>query len=390
MADLSERLAKLSPEQRARLAQQLARGRVQAGGATPEGEAAPLAAWENHCCVLGTPGHFDGIRFRPLPITPPGPGQVQVRARAVSLNFRDLMIAMGLYPPTPGVTSVMGSDYSGVVTACGAGVTEFQPGDEVMALSAGHFTPDGRIVEGSHFCATVNVSAFQAVRKPSGLTHEEAAGVPTVFLTSYYALHTVARLQGGERVLVHSATGGVGLAAVQIARWIGAELFATAGSESKRAYLQSLGIQHPLDSRTTAFADRIAELTGGEGVDVVLNTLSGEAAIRGIELLRPFGRFLQIDKQDIARNAALALGPFKRGLTFSAIDLSLFLGQPQRLRALFEDVAAHLDARHFAPVPVTAFPMTRLGDALGVMSRYQQIGKLVLSFDTAGQAAGAR
>jgi NADPH:quinone reductase-like Zn-dependent oxidoreductase len=382
MADLAERLAKLSPDKRARLVEALARSRAKAPGRDDAGP--PSARWEHYCAVLGTPGHFDGIRFREMPVTPPGPGQIQIRAHAVSLNFRDLMIAMGLYPPTPGVPSVMGSDYAGEVVACGEGVTEFAPGDAVMALSAGHFTPDGHIVDGSHFAATLNVSAWQAVRKPANLSFEAAAGVPTVFLTSYYALTDLGRLSAGERVLIHSATGGVGLAAIEIARWIGAEMFATAGSDRKREYLASLGIGEPMDSRSTAFADRILARTGGEGVDVVLNTLSGEAAGRGIGILRPFGRFLQIDKQDIARNAPLALGPFKHGLTFAAIDLSLFLLQPQRLRVLFAEVTAHLESGHFAPVVTRAFPIERLAEALTLMSRYQHVGKLVLTFSGRG------
>lgn len=386
MADLTERLANLSPDKRARLIAELARSRGQGGAKPPAAErtAPPHVAWEHYCCVLGTPGHFDGIRFREMPVTAPGPGQIQIRAHAVSLNFRDLMIAMGLYPPTPGVPSVMGSDYSGTVVACGDGVTEFAPGDDVMALSAGHFTPEGRIVEGSHVSSTMNVSAWQAVKKPAALSHEAAAGVPTVYLTSYYALHYLARLAAGERVLIHSATGGVGLASIEIARWLGAEIFATAGSEAKRDYLASIGIDGAYDSRSTAFADRIMERTGGEGIDVVLNTLSGAAAERGIALLRSFGRFLQIDKQDIARNAPLALGPFKHGLTFAAIDLSLFLLQPQRLRALFSEVAGHLEAGDFAPVVTRAFPIARLGEAFTLMSRYQHVGKLVLTFERGG------
>ena len=310
--------------------------------------------------------------------TPPGPGQVQVRARAVSINFRDLMIAMGLYPPTPGVATVMGSDYAGVVLACGEGVTGLAPGDRVMALSAGHFDPDGRIVEGTHFCACPNVSAFQVVRIPDTLGFAEAAGVPTVFLTAYYALHHVARLQAGERVLIHSATGGVGQAAMQIARWLGAEIFATAGSEAKRDHLRTLGVAAPMASGSTEFADQVEG-----GVDVVLNTLAGEAGRRGIEMLRPFGRFLQIDKQDVARNAPLALGPFGKGLTYAVIDLSLFLIQPERLHTLFDEISRHLAAGDFQPVPVTRFAPERLGDALRLMSHHKHMGKLVLDYEQA-------
>jgi NADPH:quinone reductase-like Zn-dependent oxidoreductase len=190
----------------------------------------------------------------------------------------------------------------------------------------------------------------------------------------------VARLARGERVLIHSATGGVGLAAVQIAQWIGAELYTTAGSDSKRALLRSLGVAAAMDSRTTAFADEILEQTRGEGVDVILNTLPGDAGAKGLALLRPFGRFLQIDKQDVFRNAPIALGPFKHGLTFAAIDLSLFLMQPERLQELFLAVTDHLRRGDFAPVRSTVFPVTKLAEALTLMSRSTHIGKLVLSY----------
>jgi NADPH:quinone reductase-like Zn-dependent oxidoreductase len=157
-------------------------------------------------------------------------------------------------------------------------------------------------------------------------------------------------------------------------------VFATAGSENKREYLRSLGIESPLDSRSTEFADRIMELTGGEGVDVVLNTLSGAEASRGLEILRPFGRFLQLDKQEIFRNSSLELGPFKRGLSFTAIDLSLFLMQPGRLQRLFQQVADGLSRGDFSPVRTTVYPVRRLGEALSALSRYQHLGKLVLSY----------
>lgn len=383
MADLSDRIARLPPEKRALLLQKLA-GQPAHPAATPQAARAargPRAEWAGFCCRITTPGHFAGLEFHELEPTPPGPGQIQIKARAFSLNFRDLMIAMNLYPPTPGVPSIMGSDYAGEVLACGDGVTDFAPGDEVIALSAGHFTPDAQLVPDCHFCAVSNVSARQAVPKPKRLSFAQAAGVPTVFLTSFYALHHVARLRRGERVLIHSATGGVGLAAVQVASWLGARIFATAGSEEKRAYLRGLGIEHPMDSRSTEFADRVLALTGGQGVDVILNTLSGAAVDRGLEVLDFFGRFLQIDKQDIAREGTLRLAPFRRGLTFAAIDLALFLGQPDRLRQLLLEIAEHLERGDFQPVPHTAYPIAELPEALTCMSRAKHIGKLVLTFD---------
>src|ERR1043166_5382641 len=202
MSDIAERLAKRSPEKRSLLIQKLkgARGEADAAPAVGAHAHGPSPEWAAFCCRPGTPGNFDAIGFAPLEVGPPGPGQIQIRTKALSLNFRDLMIAMGLYPPTPGVPSVMGSDYAGVVTACGEGVEDLREGDEVMALSAGHFTPDGRIVEASglfsvaplpppprpsapagqigeasHFCSVLNVSARQAVLKAENISFAEAA-----------------------------------------------------------------------------------------------------------------------------------------------------------------------------------------------------------------------
>lgn len=383
--DLAARIAQLPADKQAQLAQALLRARRPAGAAGPPPPAParfdPRTSADGFCCTLGQPGHFDGIRFAPLAPTAPGPGQVQIRARAVSLNFRDLMIAMNLYPPSPGVPSIMGSDYAGEVLACGEGVSEFRPGDAVLALSAGHVTPAGQIIEGSHLRSTLNLLTQQVVALPPGLSFEAGSALPTVFLTCYYALHRVARLARGERVLIHSATGGVGLAAIEIARWLGAEVYATAGSEPKREFLASLGIRSPMDSRSTAFGDRVMELTGGEGVDVVLNTLAGEQAVTGLRVLRTFGRFLQIDKQDISQNASLELAPFAAGLTYTGIDLSLFLLRPERLKELFQEVVDAFARGDLLPIRTTVYPVQRLSEALGVLSRYGHIGKLVLSYD---------
>ena len=370
-------IASLSPEQRALLANRLARARAPASVAEAGGP--PPGA--NFHCALAAPGNFAGIRFVPWAGTPPGPGQIQIRVRALSLNFRDLMIAMGSYPPTPGVPSVMGSDYAGEVAAVGEGVSEFAPGDRVMALSAGHFDRDGRIVDGMHLASLQNVSALQAAPIPANLGFEAAAGVPTVFLTSYHALHEVARLQPGERVLIHSATGGVGMAAIQVARWLGARILATAGSEDKRRRLEAMGIEAPMDSRSLAFAGQIAERTGGEGVDVVLNTLPGAALAAGLDCLGWFGRFLQIEKQAVFNDAPMPLAAFRKGLTFAAIDLALFVARPRRLNYLLREIAGHLERGDFSPVEWRTWPVAELGQALTAMSRGTHMGKLVLRYD---------
>jgi len=381
MANPIQRISDLSPEKRAQLISKLVGHKKPAApppARTTLDPAASLKAGNPVYCVAGTPGNFESIGFRPMELEPPGPGQLQVRVRSYSLNFRDLMIAMGMYPATPGVPSIMGSDCAGEVLACGEGVDEFKPGDEFFGLSAGHVLPD-RIRENCHFATTLNIMVEQAVPKSKNLTFADASGVPTVFATAYYGLHHVARLQPGERVLIHSATGGVGMASIQIARWLGAEIYATAGSDEKRDLLRSMGIEHPMDSRSTDFAQQIRDLTQGQGVDVILNTLSGEAVTKGLEILRSFGRFIQVDKKDIAAGAPLSLGPFKNGLSFTSIDLGLFVMDLPRMKALMKEIAEHLRQEHFRPVPHTNFPIARIGEALNYISRAKHVGKIVIT-----------
>lgn len=382
MSTITDRIAQLSPEKRAKLLEKLTGKPMKP--AAPSQTARPSNAhrdWDNFCYSIGTPGNFDSIRFRQIERIPPGPGQIQVKAKAFALNFRDLMIAMNMYPATPGVPSIMGSDYAAEVLAVGEGVTEFKPGDGVIALSAGSLTPEGGVMADSHFCAISNISARQAVHKARNLSYEQAAGIPTVYLTSYYALQHVARVQPGERVLIHTATGGVGLSALQVAKWLGAEIYATAGSPKKRELLESMGVSNPMDSRSLLFADRILELTDGEGVDVILNTLPGEAAEKGLDILRDFGRFLQIDKQDISSNRKLPLAAFKKGLTYAAVDLSLFFLQSERLKKLMMEITDHLQAEDFQPILISTYPVEKLGEALTFMSRAQHVGKLVLTYE---------
>jgi NADPH:quinone reductase-like Zn-dependent oxidoreductase len=380
MDSMAERIAKLSPEKRALFLQKIKTHQQQDGinsqpiGAQKEHQIT-LSSNENFCVEAGTPGNFASFSFRTIERIPPGPDQIQVKAKAIGLNFRDLMIALGIYPPTPNAPSNMGTDYAGIVTAVSEGVDEFQIGDEVIALSAGHLTPD------SHFSAYTNVYTRQAVHKPRDMSFEEAAGIPTVFLTVYYALHHQARLAKGECVLIHSATGGVGLAALQVAQWCGAKILATAGTPEKREYLKSLGISNPMDSRSTQFVEEVMKITDGEGVDVILNSLPGKAVQNGLELLKVFGRFIQLDKKDVYQNSALDLRHFNKGLTFSMVDLALFLSNRYKLKVLLSELINHFYSGTFKPLPHRIFPVKNIGDALTYMSQAKHVGKIVISYD---------
>jgi NADPH:quinone reductase-like Zn-dependent oxidoreductase len=376
--ELLKKIAGLSPEQKKaflrRLGYSSGKSEEEAGKAAQNKQ----PEFDSFSCDFGNPGSLN-ISFREAVAADPPAGYVQVNTKASGLNYRDLMIAMGQYPEAPGVPSNMGSDFAGVVTRVGPGVEGIREGDEVITLSAGTFI-DGKVQPQSHFINVFNVSELQVVPKPSALTFVEAAAIPTVFLTAFSGLVRLANLTEGESVLIHTATGGVGLASLEIASWKKAEIFATAGSPEKREFLKQKGIRHPMDSRSVAFGDEIMELTGGRGVDVVLNTLSGDAMMKGIEILSPFGRFIQIDKKDIVRNTLLPMNLFRRGITFTVLDISLYLIQPRKLKEQLLEIVALFDAGVFKPIPCQTFPLAQIKEAMNTLSRSKHIGKLVLTY----------
>ncbi|MBT1188403.1 SDR family NAD(P)-dependent oxidoreductase, partial [Streptomyces sp. CJ_13] len=221
---------------------------------------------------------------------------------------------------------------------------------------------------------------------PPALTTEAAAGLPTAFLTAWYALHRVARLAPGERVLIHSASGGTGLAAIAVARLLGAEVLATAGTEEKRRYLRGTGIRCVMDSRSLDFAEQTRQATGGEGVDVVLNSLAGPAVRAGLEALRPFGRFVELGVRDILADAALKLAPLRHNITFSTVDLiELQQRKPKLFGTLLREVMDHIAAGRLKPLLCTAYPLDLAADAFHLMAGARHIGKMVLTVPDRGE-----
>ena len=321
---------------------------------------------------IGTPGMLESVRMASVGRAEPGPGQVEIEVVVASLNFRDVMLAMGLLPQLalaelPG-TDRIGLDYAGTVSAVGEGVEGLTPGDEVIGVAYGTVA--------SH----VTTAAEFVLPKPASLDFEEAAAVPVAFVTAYISLVKLARLQPGERVLIHAATGGVGLAAIQVARDLGAEVFATAGTPEKREYLRSLGVEEIFDSRTLAFADEIRERTNGEGVDVVLNSLSGEAIGKSLSTLAPSGRFIEIGKRDIYEDASLHLLEFRKNLSYFAVDLDRLLAeQPEYVGSIFQEVLAKFDDGTFEPPPRNRFSSGELSEALRHMAQAKHIGKVVVA-----------
>lgn len=364
--DLQSKIAQLPPEKREALYQKLRKANPIAQKRITI-ESRTTGDGNNFVLIPELAGVVDSLAYHAAPRLTPKNGEIEIQIEASALNFRDLMIVLGLYPEIKNIKSSLGADCAGRVVRVGPDITHVRPGDEVYGLVASNFGP----------YATVYVD--QVVPKPKTLSFTQSAAIPTVYLTAYHGLHTLARLSEGERVLIHSASGGVGLAAMEIARWKGAEIFATAGSEEKRAWIRSMGVEHVFDSRSLQFADDVLAVTNGEGVDVVLNSLPGQAIPKGMSILRPLGRFLEIGKRDIYDDMQIGLLPFSRGISFHAIDLGYLpvLKRPY-VASLLRELADHFDAGRFAPLPMKTFAAKDAVDAFRFMSEGRHTGKLVV------------
>ena len=315
-----------------------------------------------------------------IAIPRPAAGEVTAHVRSAGLNFRDVLQRIGLLPEEAfeggfaGAT--LGMEFAGEVIAAGDGVNHLRPGDAVFGMARNAFS--------SHLVAP----ADGLFKKPASMSFEEAATLPVAALTVYYSLHHLARLQRGERILIHGAAGGVGLAAVQYARWVGAEIFASAGSVEKREFLRRIGAHHVVDSRSLAFADDIREITHDQGIDVVLNSVAGDAIHKGLSILRSYGRFVELGKRDFYANSKLGLQPFCNNIQFFGVDLDrLLVDRPALSKQLFAELAPLLDQRVFVPLPHRVFPVARAVEAFRCMQHSRHIGKIVLAMDGVDRSA---
>ncbi|MGE5696709.1 MAG: sulfolipid-1 biosynthesis phthioceranic/hydroxyphthioceranic acid synthase, partial [Candidatus Sericytochromatia bacterium] len=255
---------------------------------------------DNECDAMRlqirTPGDLESLELVAIDRVPPGPREIEVAVTASSINFADVLVAFGRYPAFDGRLPQLGIDFAGVVTAVGPDVTDHKVGDHVGGLSAN-----------GCWGTFITCDANLAVTLPAGLAAADAAALTIATATAWYGLNDLGRIKAGDKVLIHSATGGVGKAAIAIARAAGAEIFATAGSEQRRQLLRDMGIQHVYDSRSLEFAEGIRRDTDGYGVDIVLNSVTGAAQRAGIELLAFGGRFIEIGKRDIYGDTRLGL-----------------------------------------------------------------------------------
>ncbi|MGO9652718.1 amino acid adenylation domain-containing protein [Mycobacterium sp.] len=336
----------------------------------PPAPAQPPAPGTPFRMVYPAPGVLDDIRAWAAIRRVPRSDEVEIRVHAAGLNFMDVMRALGVYPGQVDGPVRVGIECAGTVTAVGDGVDEFRVGDAVIALAM-----DG---VGSF----VTTPACLVAVMPAQLSFQAAASLPIAYLTAYYALHEQARLRRGERVLIHSAAGGVGLAAVQVARWLGATAYATAGTPEKRDHLRALGVEHVWNSRSPGFADAVLSATGGEGVDVVLNSLTGEAIAESLTVLRPFGRFLEIGKRDVYGHGRLRLWQLRQNASYMVVDLAqLVIVRPDYVGALLRRIVACVGQGALQPVPVRTFAVGQTAAAVRCLAQGKQIGKVVVSLD---------
>lgn len=323
--------------------------------------------------LVGTPGDLESVALAPAQRRPPNTGELEIAVTVAALNFKDVLLALGLVGAHAHDLR-LGSECAGHVTAVGPGVTGFRPGDPVVALGRGCLAE------------FVTLDASLAVPLPPALGLIEAVTLPAALSTADHALHELARLRPGEQLLVHAAAGGVGLAALQLARRLGAEVLATAGSDAKRSFLRELGVQHVFDSRSLGFVEQVQHATAGRGVDVVLNSLGGPFIAAGLSVLAPGGRMVELGVRDLIADTPLGLGAFRAGVSLCVVaDRERLPGAGERLARLFAAVARG----ELAPLPHRVVPAAEAAAALRDLAGARHIGKLVLRFAGAGAHDGA-
>ncbi len=344
--------------------------------AKEEARRRPAGAGESFRLDAAGDGILDHLTLRAAERRAPGPGEIEIDVAAAGLNFLDVLRALNMAPGLPAGPAWFGMECAGTVVGVGEGVTHVAAGDEVIAM---HFGGSGC------FTRYLTLDARRAFRKPAHLSLEEAATIPVAYQTAYYALDHLGRMRAGESVLIHCAAGGVGLAAVHLAQAAGAEVFVTAGTPEKRAYLQSLGVRYVMNSRNLDFAAEVMAYTGGRGVDMVLNSLAGEAIPRSLGVLATGGRFLEIGKRDIYADARLGLLPFQRNLSFHAIDLlRLSLERPESAEELGEEIAERVAGGVFQALPYRTFPISQAAEAFRYMAQGKHTGKVILTMRESG------
>jgi len=315
---------------------------------------------------------LESLYFKRMERTTPKEDELEMLVENTSINFKDYLkvtnkISKDALEGTNSKDS-LGLDCSGIVTRVGKNVSKYKVGDKILAAPAGAFKS----------YVTVNENL---VGKCPKIIEDNGAHAVSAYITAIYSLEDKANLQKGEKVLIHNASGGVGLAAINYAKLVGAEIFATAGSEEKRDYLRSLGIEHVFSSRNLDFSSEISEITQGKGVDVVLSSLTGEMLHQSLSVLSPFGKYLEIGKMSAIDNIPLPMKIFSKNLSFISIDLDQLSNQkPEEISRLIEVMWEYIESGKLAPLPTKMFNPREISDAFALIEQGKHIGKVVINF----------
>ena len=320
--------------------------------------------------TIGSHGLLDTLHFIDdyMLLAPLEDKYVEIKVKAVGLNFKDVMIAMGHL-----ANEHIGIECSGVITQVGSAVTDLKVGDRVCAIAEGTFA------------SFIRCRATSVARVEDSLSFEAASTIPVVWSTAYYSLLHVARLEKGESVLIHAAAGGVGQAAIILAQMVGAEIFVTVGSAEKKNYLMTaykIPEERIFFSRDTSFASQIQAATSGEGVDVVLNSLAGDALLATWQCLAHFGRFVEIGKRDIVTNTRLEMATFAKNVTFSSVDLVIVtIERPLLMKRLLAEVFDLHRKGIVRPItPLTAYTVSDVESGFRSLQSGKNMGKIAITF----------
>jgi len=322
---------------------------------------------------LSKPGSIANLRYKQSQRKIPNSGEVEVKVHTASLNFKDLMKVMGLLDAKAFEGTYFGESFgmeaSGTIIKIGKGVRDYKEGDQVC------------IFIGNTFRSYITLPTESIFPIPFSATLEQAP-IYIPFITVLRGLKEIAKLSKGETILIHSATGAVGLAAIQYARHVGAKIIATAGNQEKWEFLNSLGIDFVADSRSLHFSKQIQEWTHGRGVDVILNALSGEFLLKSWSLLASCGRFIEIGKRDITQNANLPMEVFNRNALFAAVDLDrIFFENKKAIHRLLRQAMRYFQQGVFKLLPCQTFPAAQCHEAFNMMAKALHIGKIMLKME---------
>ena len=320
------------------------------------------------------PGNLDFLEFEKIKHLPPDNSEVAIDISAAALNFRDVMVALDALPDDAVVAGYaqdsLGIECSGEVVETGSNVQEFTLGDRVVALAR------------NAVANRISVDRNFVCRFPDNLDYEQAAGLSVGYTTALHCLEGVVQLKATDTILIHTASGGTGLAMVNLAQSVGATIYATAGTPEKKRYLNMIGVDHVSDSRSKVYASDIERWTKGAGVDVIVNTLGGDISLANQDILKSGGNFIELGKYEGRQAVHAAIRDHDSNAIVHIVDIDrMWKQEPDRLAACFKEAMNRIEGGRFPLLPFRVFPGRNASDAFRHMASAQHIGKVVLSLD---------